>query len=243
MLKGLKKRNQTELSFCFPFSEFWQFGQKQQKVPMSMSEAKPAAHARAQLAALLSTAPAEVGLSVDILREVLSAARRRDANPSNEKDDASSSSPSIDYSTWRPLVAPLKGHKHSVESVSLSPHDPDLLATGSYDSSIKLWSVASGTVLRTLEAREERISLTKSFLLKTYFFNPQFACININPTRFARLTLIWRTFYTTYIPIHPSRIHTGSHEFGFLRRFQPPRPLPPRLRQPRPVHQALGRGR
>ncbi len=50
----------------------------------------------------------------------------------------------------RSVPATFRGHKDSLYAAALSP-DGQVLATGGYDSAIKLWNVASGRELRTLE--------------------------------------------------------------------------------------------
>src|SRR5262249_50327202 len=48
------------------------------------------------------------------------------------------------------LVKEFRGHKDSLYCARLSP-DGKVLATGGYDNAIKLWDVASGKDLRTLD--------------------------------------------------------------------------------------------
>jgi WD40 repeat protein len=47
------------------------------------------------------------------------------------------------------LMYTLKGHLRDVNAVALGANSP-LLASGSEDSTIKLWAVDRGTLLRTL---------------------------------------------------------------------------------------------
>jgi WD40 repeat protein len=61
---------------------------------------------------------------------------------------ASSATPQSESSTWR-CVHTLRGHQAWVRSVALSP-DGTLLASGSGDKTVKLWSVARGQLLHTL---------------------------------------------------------------------------------------------
>jgi len=50
----------------------------------------------------------------------------------------------------------IKAHKSYVNSVSFSP-DGKLLASGSYDNTIKLWEVATGKLLKTLEGHKDDV--------------------------------------------------------------------------------------
>ncbi|MDP8205517.1 MAG: caspase family protein [Candidatus Electryonea clarkiae] len=54
------------------------------------------------------------------------------------------------------LYKTLKGHSYAIFSVSFSP-DGSLLASGSYDKTIKLWRVSDGVLLRTLEGHSSVI--------------------------------------------------------------------------------------
>src|ERR1051325_1847142 len=49
------------------------------------------------------------------------------------------------------------GHAGQVNSVVFSP-DGKLLASGSWDKTIKLWEVASGTLLRSFEGHSDRVA-------------------------------------------------------------------------------------
>jgi len=62
-----------------------------------------------------------------------------------------------DARTLLPPVRTLKGHTHWVWSVSFSP-DGSLLASGSYDSTIKLWRVADGSLVRTLKGHTDWVN-------------------------------------------------------------------------------------
>jgi WD40 repeat protein len=53
-------------------------------------------------------------------------------------------------------VRTLTGHTDWVNSVAFSP-DGRLLASGSYDKTIKLWDVASGREVRTLSGHTSRV--------------------------------------------------------------------------------------
>jgi Tol biopolymer transport system component len=54
------------------------------------------------------------------------------------------------------LLNTLKGHEGSVYSVGFSP-DGQQLASGSFDSTIKIWDVTTGKVLNTLKGHESRV--------------------------------------------------------------------------------------
>jgi WD40 repeat protein len=51
-------------------------------------------------------------------------------------------------------VRTLKGHTKTVRSVAFSP-DGRLLASGSDDGTVKLWEVATGSLVRTLEGHTD----------------------------------------------------------------------------------------
>jgi len=56
-----------------------------------------------------------------------------------------------------PLLRILEGHEWEVTSVAFSP-DGQILASGSYDETIRLWNVNAGTLLRTLEGHEWEVT-------------------------------------------------------------------------------------
>lgn len=68
--------------------------------------------------------------------------------PSADPTSPSEPNASISGSTWR-CVHTLRGHQAWVRSVALSP-DGTLLASGSGDKTVKIWSVARGQLLHTL---------------------------------------------------------------------------------------------
>ncbi|KJK76486.1 hypothetical protein H634G_08074 [Metarhizium anisopliae BRIP 53293] len=53
---------------------------------------------------------------------------------------------------WNPCIRTLNGHEKRTSSVSFS-HDSRLLATGSYDKTVKIWDTATWKCLRTLVVR------------------------------------------------------------------------------------------
>lgn len=57
--------------------------------------------------------------------------------------------------TFQP-VRVLDGHQDAVRSVTFSP-DSQILATGSFDRTIRLWRVSDGTLINTLEGNDEAI--------------------------------------------------------------------------------------
>lgn len=54
----------------------------------------------------------------------------------------------------------LKGHSSSVDSASVSKRDPNFLATGSNDLSIKLWDLRTRNNIATLKGHTLDISCT-----------------------------------------------------------------------------------
>lgn len=52
---------------------------------------------------------------------------------------------------WGPLLQILEGHTNIVESMAFSPKG-NLLASGSWDNTVRIWDGKTGQLLRTLEA-------------------------------------------------------------------------------------------
>ncbi|KAI2631854.1 vegetative incompatibility protein HET-E-1 [Hypoxylon sp. NC1633] len=59
---------------------------------------------------------------------------------------------------WSPCLQTLEGHSNWVRSVAFSP-DSKLIASGSGDKTIRLWSMDTGESLHILEGHESRVSL------------------------------------------------------------------------------------
>ncbi|KAG7403030.1 Vegetative incompatibility protein HET-E-1 [Fusarium oxysporum f. sp. rapae] len=60
-------------------------------------------------------------------------------------------------SDWNAVLQTLEGHKHSVSSVVFS-NDGKLIASGSYDGTVKIWNITTGEKERTLEGHRGRVS-------------------------------------------------------------------------------------
>jgi len=56
-----------------------------------------------------------------------------------------------------PCIRTLEGHSHSVSSVAFSP-DGKVLASGSFDDTIKLWDVQTGRALQTLTGHSDNVN-------------------------------------------------------------------------------------
>ncbi|MBR0773238.1 caspase family protein [Bradyrhizobium diazoefficiens] len=65
--------------------------------------------------------------------------------------------PQTDAQPFPTDIVPNVTHNRSVQAMSFSP-DGQLLATGSYDSSVRLWDVATGRLLRKLSGHPEQIT-------------------------------------------------------------------------------------
>lgn len=57
---------------------------------------------------------------------------------------------------WSPLIKTLEGHTNYVSSIAFSS-DSKLIATGSFDKTLRLWDVRSGTQLRVLNGHTEAV--------------------------------------------------------------------------------------
>ncbi|KAL4862351.1 hypothetical protein BDV12DRAFT_203139 [Aspergillus spectabilis] len=58
--------------------------------------------------------------------------------------------------SWSPALQTLEGHLYSVQSVAFSP-DGQILASGSIDSTIKLWDIKTGTELQILKEHSSSV--------------------------------------------------------------------------------------
>ncbi|MEM1002107.1 MAG: hypothetical protein AAGH46_05620, partial [Bacteroidota bacterium] len=56
------------------------------------------------------------------------------------------------------LLNTLAGHRDGVVAVQFSPDNGDLIATGSYDHTVKLWSSSTGDLLTTLRGHQDRVT-------------------------------------------------------------------------------------
>ena len=58
---------------------------------------------------------------------------------------------------WDNCLQTLEGHKNWVSSVAFSP-DSNLVASGSFDKTVRLWSAETGTLQQTLEGHEDSVT-------------------------------------------------------------------------------------
>jgi WD40 repeat protein len=58
--------------------------------------------------------------------------------------------------SWSHCIRIMKGHSSTVECVSFSP-DGKLIASGSYDSTIRVWDTVTGVTLKTLNSHLRRV--------------------------------------------------------------------------------------
>ena len=73
--------------------------------------------------------------------------------PKQKRDEQLGEQPERELPRGVKLLRTLEGHEDSVLSVAFDPAGRTL-ASGSGDSTVKLWEVASGKLLRTLEGHE-----------------------------------------------------------------------------------------
>ena len=64
-------------------------------------------------------------------------------------------------------IRTLEGHTDWVESVAFSP-DGRTIASGSWDTTIRLWEVATGQQIRTLEGHTEQSGASRSVQMVAY---------------------------------------------------------------------------
>ena len=58
---------------------------------------------------------------------------------------------------WSACQQTLEGHSRSVTSVAFSP-DSTLVASASYDETVKIWDIATGTCTQTLEGHSDWVN-------------------------------------------------------------------------------------
>ena len=55
-----------------------------------------------------------------------------------------------DAKTGEQIGSPLRGHGDAVSSLVFKPDDPNVLVTGSWDNTVKLWDLSTSTCLSTM---------------------------------------------------------------------------------------------
>jgi len=74
----------------------------------------------------------------------------------NEEPEWITTKPAIEYN-WNACLQTLEGHNGSVSTVAFSP-DSKLLASASYDKTVKVWDVATGACQQTLKGHSSWVS-------------------------------------------------------------------------------------
>jgi len=56
------------------------------------------------------------------------------------------------------IKSSLRGHNHYVSSLAFKPDDPNVLVTGSWDKTVKLWDLSTSTCLSTMTGHFDRVN-------------------------------------------------------------------------------------
>ena len=67
--------------------------------------------------------------------------------------------------TGEKILCPLRGHNNVVSSLAFKPDDPNVLVTGSWDKTVKLWDLSTSTCLSTMRGHRYAPSLSKECFL------------------------------------------------------------------------------
>jgi WD40 repeat protein len=70
-----------------------------------------------------------------------------------------------DAKTGEQIGSPLTGHGDAVSSLAFRPDDPNVLVTGSWDKTVKLWELSTSTCLSTMRGHRYAPSLSRECFL------------------------------------------------------------------------------